>query len=173
MLTLVLAAGLVGVPGCKKKPPAQEPAPPPPPAVKPTPPPPPPPPPEAEPEPTPPPRPTLATLNSQLRAIHYDFDKSAIRADAMPILDANATIMNRYPDLKILVAGHCDERGTIEYNLALGDRRASAARQELVRRGVAARRISTISYGEERPLDPGHNESAWAKNRRAEFQFVR
>jgi peptidoglycan-associated lipoprotein len=80
--------------------------------------------------------------------------------------------MAKYPEFNIVVEGHCDERGTIEYNLALGDRRATMAKKSLAERGVAPGRISTISYGEERPVDPGHNEAAWAKNRRAVFRFV-
>jgi peptidoglycan-associated lipoprotein len=107
-----------------------------------------------------------------LRPILFDFDQSTIRRDAASILDANAAVMKKYPELKIVVQGHCDERGTIEYNLALGDRRAMAAHTELVSRGIAASRISTVSYGEERPADPGHSEAAWAKNRRAEFKFA-
>ncbi|MFQ5720402.1 MAG: peptidoglycan-associated lipoprotein Pal [Acidobacteriota bacterium] len=174
ILTLVLATGLVGMPGCKKKPPEEAvqptpppvaPAPAPAPAPTPTPPPP-------APEPARPARPSLATLNAQLRTIHFDFDKSAIRADASATLQANATLMNRYPDLDILISGHCDERGTIEYNLALGDRRAAAARQALADLGVDVGRVQMISYGEERPIDPGHNERAWSQNRRAEFRFI-
>ena len=172
VLTLVLAAGLVGVTGCKKKPPEETAAPSPPPAPAPAPEPEPTPPPPPPPEPAPPARPSLATLNSQLRAIHFDFDKSQIRADAAATLTANAELMNRYPDLDILIEGHCDERGTIEYNLALGDRRAAAARRALTEQGVSASRVQLLSYGEERSVDPGHNETAWSKNRRAEFRFV-
>ncbi len=90
----------------------------------------------------------------------------------MPLLNGNAALMKKYPKLKIVIAGHCDERGTIEYNLALGDRRAMAAQQELAARGIDSSRISTISYGEERPVDPGHGEEAWAQNRRAGFLFT-
>ena len=173
ILSLALLVSLAGVTGCKKKPPAEPTQPAPPPAAAPAPEPPPPPPPP-KPEPTPEPaRPSLATLNAQLRLIHFDFDKSAIRDDALPILDANAALMQKYPDLKVIIEGHCDERGTIEYNLALGDRRATAARSEMSARGVNPGRISTISYGEERAADPGHNESAWAKNRRAAFRFAK
>ncbi|TDI30613.1 MAG: OmpA family protein [Acidobacteria bacterium] len=171
ILSLVLLVSLAGVTGCKKKPPVEPTQPAPPPAAEPAPEPPPPPP-APEPEPAPEPaRPSLATLNAQLRLIHFDFDKSAIREDALPILDANAALMQKYPDLKVVIEGHCDERGTIEYNLALGDRRATVARSEMSARGVDSGRISTISYGEERATDPGHNESAWAMNRRASFRF--
>jgi peptidoglycan-associated lipoprotein len=171
---LALVVSVAGVTGCKKKPPAEptEPAPAPAAEPAPEPPPPPPPPPAPEPKPAPPQRPSLATLNSELRPIHFDFDKSAIRGDAIPVLDGNAALMAKYPEFNIVVEGHCDERGTIEYNLALGDRRATMAKKSLVERGVAPGRISTISYGEERPVDPGHNEAAWAKNRRAAFRFV-
>ena len=174
LLTLVLAASFVGVTGCKKKPPEEpvQPAPAPAPAPAPEPEPEPAPPPPPPPKPAAPARPSLATLNSQLRTIYFDFDKSDIRMDASGTLAANAELMSRYEDLNILIEGHCDERGTIEYNLALGDRRASATRQALIERGIAGSRIQTISYGEERPADPGHNESAWSKNRRAEFRFV-
>ena len=101
--------------------------------------------------------------------IHFDFDSSAIRADAKPILQAVAAHMKKNRDAKIQIEGHCDERGTPEYNVALGDRRAHAARKYLVGLGVEPGRISTISYGEERALDSGHDEGAWAKNRRAVF----
>ncbi len=172
VLSLALLVSLAGVTGCKKKPPVEPTQPAPPPVAAPVPEPPPPPPPAPKPAPEPA-RPSLATLNSQLRLIHFDFDKSAIREDALPILDTNAALMQKYPDLKIVIEGHCDERGTIEYNLALGDRRATAARSEMSARGVDPARISTISYGEERASDPGHNEQAWAENRRASFRFAK
>jgi len=172
VVSLVLIAGLGGTIGCKKKPPAEPTQPTPPPVEEPAPPPPPPPPaPKPAPEPPKPARPSLETLNSQLQTIHFDFDKSAIRDDALPMLNGNAALMKKYPELKIVIAGHCDERGTIEYNLALGDRRAMAAQQEMAARGIDVSRISTISYGEERPVDPGHGEEAWAQNRRAMFLF--
>jgi peptidoglycan-associated lipoprotein len=101
--------------------------------------------------------------------IRFDFDKSFIREDAKPILQAVADYLKKNPGAKILIEGHCDERGTSEYNMALGDRRAHAARKYLEALGVPRSRLSTISYGEERPLDPGHDEEAWAKNRRAAF----
>lgn len=173
VLSLVLITGLVAVTGCKKRPleetsqPSPPAAPAPAPEPEPTPPPPPP-----APKPEPPSRPSLATLNAQLRPIHFDFDKSAIRTDAAATLQANAALMQRYPDLDVLIEGHCDERGTIEYNLALGDRRAATTRESLAAAGVSASRVQLLSYGEERPVNAGHNESAWAKNRRAEFRFV-
>jgi peptidoglycan-associated lipoprotein len=85
------------------------------------------------------------------------------------ILKENFALLKKYPVMKFQIEGHCDERGTGEYNLALGERRANSAKNYLVSLGISAARISTISYGKERPLDPGHNEEAWAKNRRDHF----
>ncbi len=114
-----------------------------------------------------------ARLNAEgiVARIHFDFDKSDLREDARRTLIRNAAAINKreYSQLKIRIEGHCDERGTVEYNLALGERRARAARDFLIAQGVPASRLSIISYGKERPLERGHNESAWAKNRRAEF----
>jgi peptidoglycan-associated lipoprotein len=104
-----------------------------------------------------------------LQTIYFDFDKYALRADAREALDRNAEIMRNNPDIDIVIEGHCDERGTDEYNLALGEKRARSARDYLVRLGVDESRISIISYGEERPVALGHDEAAWAKNRRGEF----
>jgi peptidoglycan-associated lipoprotein len=105
--------------------------------------------------------------NKLLKDIHFDFDKYNIRPGDAEILNENAVLLKKYSKVKIQIEGHCDERGTVEYNLALGERRANATKNYLVSLGVSADRISTISYGKERPLDPGHNEEAWAKNRRA------
>jgi peptidoglycan-associated lipoprotein len=102
-----------------------------------------------------------------LKDIHFDFDKYNIRPGDADILKENAALLKKYSKVKIQIEGHCDERGTIEYNLALGERRANNTKKYLVSLGVSADRISTISYGKEKPLDPGHNEEAWAKNRRA------
>ena len=102
-----------------------------------------------------------------LKDIHFDFDKYNIRRGDTEILKENAALLKKNPKIKIQIEGHCDERGTVEYNLALGERRANNTKKYLVSLGVSADRISTISYGKERPLDPGHNEEAWAKNRRA------
>ena len=85
------------------------------------------------------------------------------------MLQSNAEVMRRYPTWQISIEGHCDERGTAEYNLALGERRAVAARNYLVSLGIPADRLKTVSYGKEFPFDPGHDESAWSKNRRAHF----
>lgn len=104
-----------------------------------------------------------------LENIHFDFDKSFIRNDAKPILTNVASYMKKNPDAKLQIEGHCDERGTSEYNMALGQRRADSTMKYLANLGVERSRLSTISYGEERPADPGHNEAAWAKNRRAVF----
>lgn len=104
-----------------------------------------------------------------LRRIHFDFDRSDIRADQVPVLEANARWVNDHPQFRLLIEGHCDERDTEEYNLALGERRASATRDYMIRLGVDASRITIVSYGEERPMNSGHNESAWSQNRRAEF----
>jgi peptidoglycan-associated lipoprotein len=105
--------------------------------------------------------------SSLLKDIHFDFDKYDIRTEDMAILRENAALLKKYPNVKIQIEGHCDERGTIEYNLALGERRATSTKNYLVSLGIASDRISTITFGKEKPLDPGHDEKAWAKNRRA------
>jgi peptidoglycan-associated lipoprotein len=102
--------------------------------------------------------------------IHFDFDKYDLKPKAMMILDEKAAYLREHPEVRVLIEGHCDERGTNEYNLALGDRRANSAKNYLVRSGVADSRITTISYGEEQPLCMEHVESCWWKNRRAQFQ---
>jgi peptidoglycan-associated lipoprotein len=99
--------------------------------------------------------------------IHFDFDKYDIRPENAEILKENAALLSKYLTVKVQIEGHCDERGTNEYNLALGERRANSTKKYLISIGVSQGRISTISYGEERPSDPGNNEEAWAKNRRA------
>jgi peptidoglycan-associated lipoprotein len=107
-----------------------------------------------------------------LKDIHFDFDKYDIRRGDEEILRENAALIKKYPKVKIQIEGHCDERGTVEYNLALGERRANNTKKYLVSLGIASNRISTISYGKEKPLDPGHNEEAWAKNRRAHIVLL-
>jgi peptidoglycan-associated lipoprotein len=107
--------------------------------------------------------------SSLLKSIHFDFDKYDIRPGDAEILKGNSALLKKFPKVKIQIEGHCDERGTNEYNLALGERRANSTKKYLNSLGIAADRISTISYGEEKPLDSGHNEDAWAKNRRAHF----
>jgi len=99
--------------------------------------------------------------------VFFDFDRSNIRADQRATLERQAAWMGRFPQVQVMVEGHTDERGTREYNLALGQRRANAARDVLVAGGVAAARISTISYGKDRPAALGSNEQAWSQNRRA------
>ena len=105
--------------------------------------------------------------SSLLKDIHFDFDKYDIDPADAAILKGIADVLKKYHKVKIQIEGHCDERGAVEYNLALGERRANSTRNYLVSIGVSPERISAISYGKERPLDPGHNEAAWAKNRRA------
>jgi peptidoglycan-associated lipoprotein len=101
--------------------------------------------------------------------VHFDFDKSDIRPDAEAVLQRKVTVLREYPDITLRIEGHADERGSNEYNLALGQRRAEAVRRYLMSYGLDASRFTTISYGEERPLVAAHNEEAWAQNRRAEF----
>jgi len=110
--------------------------------------------------------------SSLLKDIHFDFDKYDIRPEDAEILKGNAALLMKYAKAKIQIEGHCDERGTVEYNLALGERRANNAKKYLISLGIPNDRISTISYGKERPLDPGHNEEAWAKNRRAHIIVI-
>jgi peptidoglycan-associated lipoprotein len=105
----------------------------------------------------------------ELAPIHFDYDKYNLTGKAISTLSENATVLMEHPDLEITIQGHCDERGTDEYNLALGEKRALAARDFLTNFGIAKSRISVISYGEEKPVDPRHVEEAWAKNRRDEF----
>jgi peptidoglycan-associated lipoprotein len=105
--------------------------------------------------------------SSLLKDIHFNFDKYDIRPEDVAILKENAALLKKFSNVKIQIEGHCDERGTAEYNLALGERRANKTKDYLVSLGISAVRISTISYGKEKPLDPGHDEEAWAKNRRA------
>lgn len=101
--------------------------------------------------------------------IHFDFDKYVLTPQAMMILDDKAAYLREHSGVRVLVEGHCDDRGSSEYNLALGDRRANSAKNYLVKSGVAASRITTISYGEEQPLCMQQNESCWYRNRRGHF----
>ena len=109
--------------------------------------------------------------HGQFAAVLFDYDSARIRPSEDSKLGAVAAYLKANPG-KLVIEGHCDERGTAEYNRALGERRALAARDELVKLGVDSSRMSTISYGSERPADPGHDESAWSKNRRCEFVAV-
>jgi peptidoglycan-associated lipoprotein len=103
--------------------------------------------------------------------IHFDFDKYVLTPKAMMILDEKASYLSDHPEVRVLIEGHCDERGTNEYNLALGDRRANSAKNYLVKSGVTESRLTTISYGEEQPLCTEHTESCWWRNRRDHFQI--
>jgi peptidoglycan-associated lipoprotein len=169
---------VTGASACaKKKPPVARPIPPPPPTettgVKP------PAPPEPVREAAPVPPEPLASdplgdidiinKNSPFQPVFFAFDSAEIEGSAQQALNANAEILTKYQTWVITIEGHADERGTAEYNLALGERRAAAARTYLVSLGIPADRLKTVSYGKEFPFDPGHDEAAWAKNRRAQF----
>lgn len=104
-----------------------------------------------------------------LQVIRFPYDQAILTAEAREILEANARYLKQVPHVFVRIEGHCDERGTTEYNMALGERRARNALQFLADLGVAPDRMSLVTYGEESPADPRHNEEAWAKNRRAEF----
>ena len=105
--------------------------------------------------------------------IYFDFDKSELLPQAKNTLRQKAEFLKKYPDFYVRIEGHCDERGTNEYNLALGERRAQAAKNYLVSLGIGEKRLRTISYGEERPADPRSNEAGWALNRRDEFKLLK
>ena len=114
---------------------------------------------------------SLDDLNrdSPLKPVFYELDSADLSPGAQATLQENAGVLKKYGTWQITIEGHCDERGTAEYNLALGERRANAARDYLVSLGVGANRVRTVSYGKEFPFDPGHQEGAWSKNRRAHF----
>jgi peptidoglycan-associated lipoprotein len=107
--------------------------------------------------------------NSPLQPVFFELDSSDISAAGQAVLNADAALLKKYPSWAVTIEGHCDERGTAEYNLALGERRAVAARAYLVSLGISADRLRTVSYGKEFPFDPGHDEAAFSKNRRAHF----
>jgi peptidoglycan-associated lipoprotein len=113
----------------------------------------------------------LDELNREalLKPAFFVFDASELTQEAQQVLDEDAAVLKQHPTWVVTIEGHCDERGTAEYNLALGERRAVAARTYLVSLGISADRLHTVSYGKEFPFDPGHDEAAWAKNRRAHF----
>lgn len=129
--------------------------------------------------PPPPPAPTAAApsleelFNKEVMDAYFDFDKSDIRADAHSALTQTAGFLKSYPQVKVTIEGHCDERGSTEYNLALGDRRAQAAKDFLVSLGVPSDRMQTVSYGKERPFCTDHTEQCWQQNRRAHFVMAR
>ncbi len=125
--------------------------------------------PEPEPEPEPVPEPVK---ESAFMKVYFDFDKYNLVDSAKTALEHNAQILKENPNVIILIEGNCDERGTVEYNLSLGEKRAQSAMDYLKDLGIAPSRMSIISYGKERPAVMGHNEAAWAKNRRDEFKIV-
>jgi peptidoglycan-associated lipoprotein len=130
--------------------------------------------PREEPRVEPPPKPVDIPKKEPLvlNTIYFDFDKSDLTAEARAVLAQNARRLEENPNSNIRIEGHCDERGTVEYNLALGERRAISARDYLINYGISADRVTIISYGKERPVDPRHSEEAWAQNRRAEFVIL-
>jgi peptidoglycan-associated lipoprotein len=123
--------------------------------------------------PPPPPPPPQVDLDAlflrEVRDAYFDFNKSDIRPDARVALSKTADFLKNYPQIKVTIEGHCDERGSTEYNLALGDRRASATKQYLVSLGISTDRISTVSFGKEKPFCMEHNETCWQENRRGHF----
>jgi peptidoglycan-associated lipoprotein len=175
----VLVIVAIGAGACgKKQPPVARPLPPPPPPTE-SARPPAPPPPVSEPAPVPPVPVTDDAIGSRslddinrdspLKPAFFGLDQSEVDGAGQQVLQGNADVLKKYGSWQITVEGHCDERGTAEYNLALGERRAVAARNYLVSLGIAADRIKTVSYGKEFPFDAAHTEAAWAKNRRAHF----
>ncbi len=104
-----------------------------------------------------------------LRSVSFEYDQHLLTAAAQDILAANAAILKAQGRLQVTLAGYCDERGADQYNIALGERRAEAVRNYLLSLGISDGRLEAVSYGEEKPVDPGHDESAWARNRRVEF----
>ena len=180
-VSILLMLGLTAAACGKKTPPLTRPAPPPPATTASTTPtrPPAPPEPVAEPtivpaEPVPSDSISSASLddlnrNSPLKPVFFELDSAEIETPAQAALTENATVLKRFPSWTVTIEGHCDERGTAEYNLALGERRAVAARTYLVSLGIPADRLRTVSYGKEFPFDSGHDDPAYAKNRRAHF----
>ena len=116
--------------------------------------------------------PAIAEEKQVFETIRFDFDKSDIRPEARIVLEKIAVYLKSKRKVKVSFEGHCDERGTSEYNMALGERRSLSARRYLVALGIAPERLGTVSYGSEKPFDSGHDEMAWAKNRRCEFKIV-
>lgn len=114
----------------------------------------------------------MAVRNDLANMIHFDYNVASIRPADQSVLDRKAAIMQANPSLRLRISGHADERGSDEYNLALGNRRSAAAQRYLVNRGIDATRMDVISFGEERPVAMGSDESAWAQNRRAEFEVT-
>ena len=168
-LTIVVIALALAFTGCKKHAPKEAPPPPPPPKVE-----------EVKPTPPPPPdttgqaeremRAAMEADKGKIQSVYFDFDKSDIRADQRTAVSTNADLFRKWTQWQVSIEGNCDERGTEEYNLALGERRANAGKSALVAAGIDAGRISTISYGKDRPMDNGHTEASWSKNRRDDFK---
>jgi peptidoglycan-associated lipoprotein len=154
---LLVMPGFLFVVSCQKKVAAEAPMAKPPEAPKPAP----------APAPMPPAKMQVPAFMTE--RIYFDFDKSVLKLEAQALLKKKAEWLKANSTAKLLIEGNCDERGTAEYNLALGERRAESSKKFLVDLGIDAKRISTISYGEERPIDPRHNEEAWAKNRNDGF----
>ena len=163
LLALLLAVLVIA--GCPSQAPEPPPAPEPAPVVEQPPPPPPPPPPPAFNDNLEPYYPGTARLLE--RVFYFEFDRAVIGSADLEALQVHASVLRDNPSRRVVIEGHCDERGTREYNLALGERRADAIRSFLAAAGIAGSRIETVSYGEERPDDPGSSEDAWARNRRA------
>ena len=120
----------------------------------------------------------LAKLEAEIRAfearhIYFDFDRAELKPESRDILKAKADWLKAHPNFSVRIEGHCDERGTNEYNIALGERRANAAWKYLNALGISGDQMDTVSYGEERPVDQGHDEAAWSKNRRDQFKLIR
>lgn len=117
---------------------------------------------------------SVEELNEQgvLADVQFGYDSADLSAEARAALERNAAWLNRYPTVRVLIEGHCDERGTVEYNLALGEGRARAVQDYLVRLGVSGDRLQIISYGKEFPIDPGHDEAAWRRNRRGHLEII-
>jgi len=160
LLVFALLATIGISSGCSRKPkPAIAPAPTPPPVT------------ETQPttEPAKPPEAPPPVAAVELQDVFFDFDRYNLRDDARNSLNADAKALDANASVRVLLEGHCDERGTVEYNLALGQKRADAVRSYLVQYGIDPARISTISYGEERPFAEGHDEGAWWQNRRVHF----
>jgi peptidoglycan-associated lipoprotein len=126
--------------------------------------------------PAPPPPPTASVtdedlFNQNVKDVYFDYDKADVRADQRPSVQADMTFLTQHPNVNFTIEGHCDERGSTEYNLALGDQRASAVKNELTTAGINASRIKTISYGKEKPFCTESNEACWQQNRRGHFVY--
>ena len=128
----------------------------------------------AAPPPPPPPAPTVTDedlFGQNIKDIYFDYDKSDIRGDQQASIQANAQFLNQHPNINFTIEGHCDERGSTEYNLALGDQRATSVKNALTSAGISASRIKTISYGKEKPFCNESNEACWQQNRRGHFVY--